>query len=351
MEDWFGAYNSSLRGIIADEAFSHPAKFNYGLICRIYAHLLGRGWLQGGDLVADPFAGVGVGGIVAAANGLYWIGCELEEKFCKLAEDSFPLHREQWERMGKPYPVIVQGDSRSFSSIIREAVDAIVTSPPYGKDVEPHRAKPMEEWRGTEKWGGPHSVVRAQGYGQSEGQLGGMPEGDHGAVIDGIVTSPPYSETHVGAEDNPYILTGGKPLGESKIGHLVGSDNYGTTEGQIGQADSATYWQAVSEVYQECLKALKPGGVMAVVVKAFVRKKKIVDLPSQTLELLEAIGFEPLERIRAWMTSPVTQKSLMPDIRPDYTKKRASFFRRLYEKKYPENAIDFEEVLIVRKPL
>ena len=130
----------------------------------------------------------------------------------------------------------------------------------------------------------------------------------------------------------------------------MGQDQYGHTEGQIGQEESETYWASVAQVYSECWKALKPGGVMAVVVKSFVRNKEIVDLPSQTLELLEAIGFEPLERIRAWMTSRATQKSLMPDIREDYTKKKASFFRRLYESKYPENAIDFEEVLIVKRP-
>ena len=38
------------------------------------------------------------------------------------------------------------------------------------------------------------------------------------------------------------------------------------------------------------------------------------------------------------------------EIRKDYTKKRASFFRRHYENKHPENAIDFEEVLVMRRP-
>jgi hypothetical protein len=32
------------------------------------------------------------------------------------------------------------------------------------------------------------------------------------------------------------------------------------------------------------------------------------------------------------------------------TTARKSFFRRLYEKRYPENSIDFEEVVFARKP-
>jgi len=399
-----------------------------------------------------------------------------------LAEDSFSLHREQWEKMGKPYPVMLQGDSREFSSLIREAAHAIITSPPYSEQpiaaydsgsqgskwretgLTPRQRSggklPSEQYGTTEGQIGamkegkldevvavitspPYSVsatghkpgtghdttesrikrLRAAGYDpdrlltpgrrahgnlgdmehypQSEGQLGGMPEGDHGEVVDGIITSPPYAQTEVmnpklanmgsGTEEHRQYRNihgrqyskdaanmGNLPEGshEAVVDAVVTSppyeeggghggntdrdilkaksiympcDEYGDTEGNIGNQRGGTYWQAVSEVCQECLKALKPGGVMAVVVKSFVRNKQIVDLPSQTLGLLEAIGFEPLERIRAWMTSPATQKSLMPDIRPDYTKKRASFFRRLYERKYPENRIDFEEVLIVRK--
>jgi len=88
---------------------------------------------------------------------------------------------------------------------------------------------------------------------------------------------------------------------------------------------------------------------MAIVVKSFVRQGAIVDLPSQTLDLLLAIGFEPLERIKAWMTAPATQGSLMPDIVPPYRKEKKSFFRRLAEAKGSPR-IDFEQVLIVRKP-
>lgn len=468
--NWHNCYSNNLKGIICDEAFCHPAKFSYGLIARIYSHLLERGWLQEGDLVADPFAGVGIGGIVAAANGLRWIGVELEEKFCKLAEDSFSLHKEQWEKMGKPYPVILQGDSRDFNKLIGEEVQSIVCSPPYSEDRRRRWACPKywassEEWQheafygttngqiGAMKEGNLEEVVDAiltsppyvdrcandsqrtmartnliiqmnegdgQTYGHSEGQLGAMPEGDHAEVVEAIITSPPYAgmdvahikrtmgEAHKemgtvghrcqddGYSDNPTnmgnlpegsheevvsgIVTsppwektshertfdsdeeleafakqqwvyreGGRSLEATKAFLRKDWQGYSEAEGQIGQEESETYWASVAQVYRECFKALKPNGCLVVVVKAFVRNKQIVDLPSQTLELLQAIGFEPLgKRIKAWMVSPATQKSLMPEIKEDYQKSHKSFFRRLAESKGSPH-VDFEEVLIVQK--
>jgi len=52
--------------------------------------------------------------------------------------------------------------------------------------------------------------------------------------VDMAVTSPPYIDAHVSAEDNPYTNTGGKSLGEAKNAHLVKSNNYGTTANQLG---------------------------------------------------------------------------------------------------------------------
>ena len=468
--DWWQCYDSSLKGKIVDGAFSHPAKMAWGLTVRIFQHLFDRGWLREGDLVADPFGGIGTTGLVAAAFGCLCILVELEEKFCKLAEENFKLNRGQWEKMGKPHPVILQGDSRQFASLIQEAVSSVITSPPFldtrsnttqstpaksgGIVVERMsivafgtRYGDTEGQIGAMKEGKLDEVVSGiitspsyseseiakgdakqasipdrkrrradkkwHGYGVAEGQLGGMPEGDHQEVVSAICTSPPYASsmsseksgidwskckredgrprdmtrepahaTRIGAggemrysisPENMGNLPEGsheavvdavitspvheatfnvskqgarQPQIEKELGRPIA---YGNSDEQLGNMQGSTYWQAVSEVYRECFKALKPNGIMAVVVKAFVRNKQVVDLPSQTLKLLTAIGFGPLERVRAWLTSEATQKSLMPKLRKDYTKKRSSFFRRLYEKKYPENAIDFEEVLIVKR--
>ncbi len=462
--DWYEAYNSSLKGKIVDDAFSHPAKMAWGLTVRIFQHLFEEGWLREENLVADPFGGIGSTGLVAASFGCPCILVELEQKFVDLAEQNFELHREQWEKMGKPMPVILQGDSHNFSTIIREVVSSIVCSPPYSESPVSRQTAAMFDQEGgksarakaggkleCEQYGSsPGQIgamkegeldeivqsiitsppyfpsgqkpspddltasIKGRGYARnvygdmSEGQLGGMPEGDRQEVLDACITSPPYVDLakrhrteepyaqvapdgygrlspnrHIDGYSHDPANMGNLPEGSHKEvvdaictsppyekaqrkdtkGGVFDSgrpdlkkwawsaNNQGGSPGQISNEQGDTYWSACRDVYCECLKALKPGGVMAVVVKSFVKNKVIIDLPSQTLELLEAIGFDSLEYVRAWLTSPATQKSLMPEIRPDYTKKKASFFRRLYESKYPENKIDFEVVLIVHKPV
>lgn len=89
------------------------------------------------------------------------------------------------------------------------------------------------------------------------------------------------------------------------------------------------------------------GGVIAVVVKNFVRNKEIVPLVDNTQKLLEHLGFKTIYRIRAWMTEEHGPHDMFTNERKKKSKK--SFFRRLHEKKYPESAIDFEEVIIAVK--
>jgi hypothetical protein len=102
------------------------------------------------------------------------------------------------------------------------------------------------------------------------------------------------------------------------------------------------------QVYGQCLLALKPGGVMAVVVKGYVKKGKIVDLPGDTLTMLTALGFEPIERVKAMLVKESSEETLFEGT-VTKTKERKSFFRRLAEKKGSPR-IDFEEVLFVRSP-
>ena len=76
MTRWEGCYDLGWKGLLTDHAFSHPAKFSRGLIERIVDHVLAQGWVQPGGTVADPFGGVGCGGVVCAARGLRWVGVE-----------------------------------------------------------------------------------------------------------------------------------------------------------------------------------------------------------------------------------------------------------------------------------
>jgi len=445
--DWQGCYGGSLKGAIDDGAFCHPGKFSARLIRRIYSHGLEMGYWQEGDLVADPFAGVGIGGIYAASYGLRWIGVELEAKFVELAEKNFALHKDTWAAMGKPFPVIRQGDSREFSVMVAEAVGGIVTSPPYitGAWGGQSQSVPRElrEFAGygeengqigrmgegsnegvvdsivtsppyisggqhadqTGAWGGQRQSVPRElaGYGKENGQIGRMGEGSHEGVVDSIVTSPPYGRdiephrakpmeewngTGKWAGPNSVVMAQGYGQAEGQLGNLPDGD----TDGQIGQEQGETYWSACAQVYAECYSVLKPGGVMAVVVKDYVRDGILIPLCDQTLELLCAIGFKPLERVRAWLVVSEYETTLFDDAterefyeqeeaehrqkweeraarlrgegkkvlayRPyDFDgwlaawrqKKRASFFRRDHEKKGTPS-VDYEQVLFVEKP-
>jgi hypothetical protein len=80
-EGWPNCYRARWnKADVHPDTFSHPAKFRPNLIRRIYLHAIGEGWLNTGDTVLDPFAGVGLGAYYALVYGLNWVGVELEPK-------------------------------------------------------------------------------------------------------------------------------------------------------------------------------------------------------------------------------------------------------------------------------
>lgn len=401
---WEGCYRDNWNGLIVPEAFSHPAKFAPGLIRRIFQHCLEQGYLHKGETVLDCFGGIGAGGIMAAPMGLKWVGCELEEKLVSLAQQNFALHVHAWETMGYPMPVILQGDSRHLSDIVIGQVDGIVTSPPFS---EPGSQPPAirAHCPVRNKW--KDEPDRQDDYGHSPGQIGNLKSGS----VEAVITSPPYAESLIEGTTGGRMGNGGQGtnwrkkwvntlesgyssspsnIGNLKAGDVAavvtsppyeGSDpsashgqgksrtdpnspnfrpialkdwderskqrDYGESKGQIGNDKGDTYWQAVSDVYRECFKILKPSGIMCVVVKSYVKAGRRVPLPMQTLKLLIHLGFTPLERIKAMLVEETSTPGLFGEITKK--KERKSFFRRLAEKKgSPE--INWEEVLVVRKP-
>ena len=106
-----------------------------GLLSRIYDELFAMGALHRGDTVLDCFGGVGTTGILGAPRGLSVVCVELEPKFVALARQNVERHRVQWEGMGCPIPIIVQGDSRQLRAVLTEQVDCLVSSPPYADQL------------------------------------------------------------------------------------------------------------------------------------------------------------------------------------------------------------------------
>lgn len=337
-DDWHGCYDGSWKDVIVPEAFAHPAKYAFGLITRIIKHGMERGWWKPGDVIGDCFGGIGTGGIVASAHGLRWIGVELEPRFVTLAEQNFAKARAASD----PVPVIIQGDSREFAKLVGD-VDAVVTSPPYAESIKGEHGETETAAESRNKRSTPGGSLgqsqRHGGYG-GKGNIGNLRSG----TLDGCVTSPPYG---MGDSAGPESLNRRTDPSAAAMVACQGWASGGqVSEGNLACEKDDTYWQACAAVYQQVHQALKPGGVFVLVVKSYVKKGKRVPLPDQTAELLERLGFEPLERIRAWLVKEETHAGLFGDV--TVKKERKSFFRRLAEKK-GSPPIDWEEVIVVRK--
>ena len=382
------------------------AKFSYSLTERMFGHAIEQGWLKKGQVVVDPFGGVGCGGIVAAYADIQWISCELEQKFVDLARENFELHRRKWEGLGCPQPVIIQGDSREMCTVLG-AADCVVSSPPFlGSQEGASVAGPSSGmWKGYEKGlkagNGSKTYESSQrAYGQTPGQLGGMKPGQ---LADAIVSSPPYAESLQPGGDGidwSKIKEGGtnrtdarkaigegygsnrrnlgnlKPgavdavvssppyegnpnAGESKKGFkYTGKHNYtgkrcsinrydtDKVKSNLGNQQGPTFWQAAKEIVQQCHQILKPGGHAIWVVKAFVRKGKRVDFPGDWRRLCESVGFVTVCTHHAMLVKETIDNGLFGEIA--VKKERKSFFRHLAESK-GSPAIDFEVILCMEK--
>ena len=279
-DSWHGCYDDSWQGLIVPEAFSHPAKMSYNLTRRIFKHALFEGWIKPGQVVCDPFGGIGSTGLIGAHFGLQVICVELKQKFVDLARQNFERHRksiESFSHFGKPlFPVIIQGDSRRLSEIISK--------------------------------------------------------------VNLIVSSPPFSNTEGTADDN--FRYHGKKLGTT-------GKHYGESEGQLGNKQDQTFWQAAKIIVEQCHQILKPGGMAIWVVKAFVRNKKKVDFPGDWRRLCESIGFETVCEHHAMLVKETRETGIFGD-EIIKKKERKSFFRRLAENKGSPK-IDFEVVLCCQK--
>lgn len=100
--------------------------------------------------------------------------------------------------------------------------------------------------------------------------------------------------------------------------------------------DKETYLQAMFKVYSECWKILKHDGLMILILKNFIRDKKLVPLTEHTIKLCESVGFTLKERLLFKL--PTT-----------------SFWRTLGKKKWEEEGreypddLSYEHVLVFVK--
>lgn len=104
----------------------HPAPYSYTDVARVI-----RMFTKPGQMVLDPFVGVGSTLKAAALEGRQGIGFELYPDFARLAK--LRLKQEvPAEALERSPQQVMQGDSRKLGKKLGEStVDLIVTSPPY----------------------------------------------------------------------------------------------------------------------------------------------------------------------------------------------------------------------------
>jgi hypothetical protein len=433
--DWYGCHGNGWNGILAPDAFAHPAKVAFGLADRIYSHCMEMGYLRPGNVVLDPFFGVGGFAYHALLSGLDVVGVELEEKFVTLAQANL----DRWQAnygpgnavlddlrdrgLLPPYgsATLLQGDSRFLCDVLSEA-GGVVSSPPYAESMGNDGSGIDWSKQADRSTSHPHGYD-GDGYGITPGQLGSMrvvsspPYADgcqhtggddsnpehiqggklYGVGIAGAVSSPPYSESlasddpdkrgglyrdpkrrndktltaeygesagQLGAmrvvssppwenqepvQDNEFFRLHRLEIGRNPDANGGTPGHYGFSLGQLGTETTDDFWTAARQIMHQVAALLPPDAVTVWVCKRFVRDKEIVEFSKQWAALGESCGFETIEWIRAWLIEDRGQQyDLFGELHHKQVK-RASFFRNLYEKKYPENAIDWEDVIIQRR--
>jgi hypothetical protein len=256
------------------------------------------------------------------------------------------------------------GSKDNIGNLPLGPVDAIVTSPPFGQTTIKKEFKSeaeLEEFAKEQwlyKYGGRslEAVKRAvsgwHGWPESSENIGNLPLGP----VDAVITSPPFGEANRGGgiavkgyegkhgRDPELHLRHDRPLSDNpdNISNLAFGDATQLSQPQenlqklykrlLTKKGKPTYLSEILLVYKNMHDVLKPGGAACVVVKPFVKDRKVVDLPYITWCLLRAIGFV-LEKAYKWRIE------------------RPSFWRILYAKKNPDvPLVAHEYVVVVRKP-
>lgn len=205
-------------------------------------------------------------------------------------------------------------------------MDAVVTSPPYSEQSQDSR--PIGGIKKVDK--NLHVNLKnpefsfGRRYSENSKNVGNLRHGN----IDTVISSPPYEQTLEGGTRHHKKDGGHFKIIEDK--QLPTSYSF-RNEKQIGNLKSESYLSAMLTIYRECWKILKPNGKMILVLKNFIRNKKLVRLDLDTIRLCEHAGFTLQDRY--YFRLP-----------------QKSFWRINYERKYPDAPkIEHEDILIFQK--
>lgn len=230
--------------------------------------------------------------------------------------------------------------------------NAAITSPPFrqasGGTPEPKEGGTIDDALYARHAAG-NSAAGA--YGEEEGQLANMPDGD----FDAAVTSPPYLPKD--DQKVPWGATVGKSLEDMDEERGFKRDEsfrgyYSLDPANLGNptgADQTDFWAAARTIIEQVYLALAQGGHAVWVLKAFVRNKEIVDFPDQWRQLCEVVGFVSLHEHHALLVRHTGTSLTLEEGKVEHKTESKSFFRRLAEKNGSPR-IDYEVVLCQERP-
>jgi DNA modification methylase len=117
-----------------------------------------------GEVVLDPFVGVGTTLDACISTGRKGIGIELNSQFVKLA-------RKDLRQNGIRNQSIIQGDARYLlSHLKRDSVDFIITSPPYADMLKKIQGQFLYKWKPY----GFKSMSNTKPYSKNPSDIGNM---------------------------------------------------------------------------------------------------------------------------------------------------------------------------------
>ncbi len=326
-------------------AVKHPAKADIPMMIWILTN-----FVKDGDIVLDPMAGIGgtlIEGMRLFPNSLF-LGVELEEKFVKWTNASIKktekIAREDWfMKVGKA--ICVQGDARQLAKVLKEKVNKIITSPPFGQ-AQSGGGIAKKGYTGSKH--SPTDLIGKRSYmpentGKDEKNISNLP------YVDKVISSPPYegveASLHKSKFKNPekFAEISSKRFREGKKkGHFASKEailrqiqkeekQYSSNKNNIGNTKGQTYLSEMLIIYQQCYKVLKSGSLMILILKDFIRKGKRIPLGEDTIRLCQMAGFEYIKTYYRKIEHP-------------------SFWRILQIQKYGEAyRIDAEDILVFKK--
>jgi len=244
-----------------------------------------------------------------------------------------------------------QRDQRNIGNLQHGDIDSVIFSPPYanqevGKGIRKNRwekIKDKEGFKGRKEW----KQGTQSHYSDSKEDIGNIK--DFG--ISAVLMSPPYEQQLNMSRDREALLTGQIERWQKKDpnhprlktlekqverngGNIAAfQTGYTKNKNNIGNQKKETYLNAMKTVYEQCFLVLKSHGLLILILKNFIRNKKVVKLTDHTIKLCESVGFKLKERL---LFKLPTQ----------------SFWRRLYSQKYPDvdtSDLQYEHILIFEK--